>query len=50
MKSEDNEHYENNDLRWQLGEMSMMVYDYDKTTSSMEDWQRNINEPMATAN
>jgi len=47
---EDDEHYENDDLQWQWGEMSMMVYDNDKTTSGMEDWQRNINEPMATEN
>ncbi len=33
----DNKHYENDDLQWQWGETSMTVYDYDKTTSSMED-------------
>ena len=37
MKSEDDKHYENNDLQWLLGEMSMTVCDYDKTMSSMED-------------
>jgi len=30
--------------------MDMAVYDNDKTTSSMQDWRRNINEPMATEN
>jgi len=33
----DDKHYENDDLQQQGGEMSTMVYDYDKTTSSMED-------------
>jgi len=31
--------------RWPTMAVSTTVYDNDKTTSSMEDWRRNINEP-----